>query len=76
MECAVPLNVSRKKKGQMNRTGNVIQSLRLVAGFGLAGAVLAGLTLGWMPGLSALSVQDIGGLLGIATGTVASLRQR
>ena len=71
---AVPMNATLEE-GQMTKSSNLIHSLRVVAGFALAGAVLSGLTLGWIPALSAVSVQEIGGLIGVGAGVLASLKQ-
>jgi hypothetical protein len=68
------MNATQKEEGRMVKTSNLIHSLRVVAGFALAGAVLSGLTLGWIPALSAVSLQEIGGLVGAGAGLLASLK--
>jgi hypothetical protein len=72
----MPMNATlEEEEARVTRTSNLIHSLRLVAGFALAGAVLSGLTLGWIPAFSAISVQGIGGLVGIGVGVLASIKQ-
>ena len=51
-----------------------IHKLRVIAGFGLAGAVLAGAALGWIPALNAVGLHEIGGFLGVTAGTIASAK--
>jgi hypothetical protein len=63
-----------QEEGRMDLTSSLIHSLRVVAGFALAGAVLSGLTLGWIPALSAISIQEIGGLIGAGAGALAALK--
>src|SRR5437870_3079973 len=56
----VPMNATLERNQVEKTEINLIHSLRVVAAFALGGAVLSGLTLGWIPALSAISVEEIG----------------
>ena len=45
---------------------------RIVAAFAMGGAVLAGLSVGWMPALAAFDVHAIGAAIGGVTGVIAN----
>lgn len=46
----------------------------MVTAFALGGAVLAGLTLGWVPALAVFDVHAVGAAIGGVTGLVATAR--
>lgn len=47
---------------------------RIVAAFATGGAVLAGLSVGWVPALAALDVHVIGAAIGGVAGVIANAR--
>ncbi len=55
-------------------TKSVLHSLRVVAGFSMLGAVVAGTFFGWLPALGLTGVHELGALLGAGAGLVANAR--
>jgi hypothetical protein len=55
----------------MTTTDTILHNLRWVAGFGLAGAVLSGVFLSWIPVVGAIA-QEIGALVGISAGALTA----
>lgn len=47
---------------------------RVIAAFAMGGAVLAGLSVGWVPAFAAFDVHAIGGAIGGLAGAVANAR--
>lgn len=52
----------------------VFHSGRIIAAFAMGGAVLAGLSVGWVPAFAALDVHAIGAAIGGVTGVIANAR--
>lgn len=58
----------------MTRSVSVFRQGRVIASFALAGSVLAGLTIGWVPALAAVDVNAIGAAAGGLLGVIANAR--
>ncbi len=55
----------------MTTTDTILHNLRWVAGFGLAGAVLSGVFLSWIPVVGAIA-QEIGAVVGFGAGALTA----
>lgn len=53
---------------------SVLHSLRVIAGFSLLGAVVAGTFFGWLPALGLTGIHELGAVIGVGAGIVASAR--
>jgi hypothetical protein len=53
---------------------SVLHSLRVIAGFSLLGAVVAGTFFGWLPALGLNGIHELGAVIGVGAGIVASAR--
>jgi len=53
---------------------SVLHSLRVIAGFSLLGAVVAGTFFGWLPSLGLTGIHELGAVLGAGAGVVANAR--
>ena len=62
------------KEGKVQQSRSVLKQGRVIAGFALAGSVLAGLTLGWIPALAAMDVNAVGAAVGGVLGAIANAR--
>lgn len=52
----------------------IVHTLRVVASFALLGTVTAGALFGWVPALGAVTVHEIGAVVGAAAGVVATVK--
>jgi hypothetical protein len=55
------------------KENTVLHDLRWVAGFALAGAVLSGAFLSWLPSVGLLAAQEAGTLVGAIAGAFTAL---
>ena len=55
----------------MSAADRAIRSGRIIAAFAMGGAVLAGLSVGWIPALATVDVHAIGAAVGGIAGAIA-----
>ena len=57
-----------------SRTSRPIHALRVISACALLGAVTAGTLFGWLPAVGLIGAHEVGAVLGLGLGTLATAR--